>query len=138
VIDTASIGEITPEIGDEIAVFDGDLCVGAAAYPDSFPVILAAWKDDIATSGVVDGYWDGNEMTFKWFDQSENAEITFIPPPGTYSMAGGQPIAAGVQTEAELPQSVQRQDSYSPGIAATFTCQSGIVQRAGSKSGDDL
>ncbi len=92
VIDTATIGEIIPEAGDEIAVFDGDLCVGAAAYPDSFPVILAAWKDDIASPGVVDGYWDGNEMIFVWYDQSANTEITFTPTIGTYS-AGDDRIA---------------------------------------------
>ncbi len=84
VIDTALIGEIVPEAGDEIGVFDGDLCVGAAMYQDSFPVILPAWKDDIV-SAEIDGYEDGNEMIFKWYDCSENQEITFEPPPGTYA-----------------------------------------------------
>jgi hypothetical protein len=86
VVDTADLGEILPAAGDEIGVFDGDLCVGSAAYPDSFPVTLAAWKDDIASLATVDGYQDGHEMTFKWFDQSANQEITFVPPPGTQAM----------------------------------------------------
>jgi hypothetical protein len=120
VVDTADLGEILPAAGDEIGVFDGDLCVGSAAYPDSFPVILAAWKDDIASLAMVDGYQDGHEMTFKWFDQSANQEITFVPPPGTQAM-NDDPVAPthsgfgagfyavrsftdGVQSVDQLPQ----------------------------------
>ncbi len=74
------------EAGDEIGVFDGSLCVGAAVYCDSFPVSLAAWRDDIATPDSIDGYQYNNEMIFKWFDASANTEITFTPPPGTMAM----------------------------------------------------
>ncbi|RJP82626.1 MAG: T9SS C-terminal target domain-containing protein [Candidatus Zixiibacteriota bacterium] len=84
-IDTVALEGLTLEVGDELAVFDGDLCVGATVYCDSFPMVIAAWEDDIATPEVVDGYQDGNDMTFKWFDASANAEITFVPPPGIQS-----------------------------------------------------
>ena len=86
VIDTVDLGSVAPEVGDEIGIFDGDLCVGATVYPDSFPINLAAWQDDIATPPVVDGYIYGHEMIFKWFDISTNQEITFTPPPSTQGM----------------------------------------------------
>ncbi|TKJ40663.1 hypothetical protein CEE37_06785 [candidate division LCP-89 bacterium B3_LCP] len=71
--------------GDEIAIFDGNLCVGASVYEGEFPLVISCWKDDIATPVVVDGYESGNQMTFVWFDVSANQEITFETPPTIYS-----------------------------------------------------
>jgi hypothetical protein len=126
-IDSMDLGGVIPEIGDEIAVFDGPLCVGAAMYPDSFPVNLAAWKDDIITPGVVDGYQEGHEMTFKWFDVSANQEITFTPPPSTQGM--DDPVApthsgfgygfyarrgfiSGIGTVTQLPKEYKLGQNY--------------------------
>ena len=80
-IDTFAIDGVTPEVKDEIGVFDGDLCVGSAIYQGSLPVTIAAWKDDIATPDEIDGYQPGSEMTFKFYDRSENTEYTFELPP---------------------------------------------------------
>lgn len=49
---------------DEIAVFDGDLCVGASVFQGSWPLAITAWKDDSQTSQV-DGYISGNQMRFR-------------------------------------------------------------------------
>jgi hypothetical protein len=118
-IDSMDLGGVIPELGDEIAVFDGDLCVGAAMYPDSFPVDLAAWKDDIATPDIVDGYQEGHEMTFKWFDVSANQEITFTPPPSTqgvddpvapthsgfgYGFYARRGFVSGIEAVTQLPK----------------------------------
>ena len=40
---------------DEIGVFDGSICVGAAVYDGTEPFGLTAWRDDNQT-GVLDGY----------------------------------------------------------------------------------
>jgi hypothetical protein len=93
VIDSVNLSGAIPESGDEIAVLDGNLCVGSAAYCDSFPVFLVAWEDDIATPDTVDGYTYGNDMTFIWYDKSQNQEITFVPPPTTQA----------VETEPDYP-----------------------------------
>jgi len=85
-VDTIVLEGVTPEPGDEIGIFDGQTCVGAAAYTGEYPLVLAAWKDDIATPQETDGYTPGQGMTFKFFDVSENTEITFTPPPGVQSL----------------------------------------------------
>ncbi|TKJ41203.1 hypothetical protein CEE37_05935 [candidate division LCP-89 bacterium B3_LCP] len=85
VIDTIDLEESPLASGDEIAIFDGNLCVGAAVYEGEFPLVISCWKDDIATLNEVDGYESGNPMTFVWFDVSENQEITFETPPMIYS-----------------------------------------------------
>ena len=66
-------------------MFDGDFCVGAVVYNGEFPLVVACWEDDIATPMELDGYIDGNPMTFIWYDASENAEIEFELPPTTMS-----------------------------------------------------
>jgi hypothetical protein len=92
VIDTVDLEETPLETGDEIAVFDGDLCVGASVYTGEFPLVISCWKDDIATPVELDGYIAGNEMIFIWFDVSENQEVTFELPPTTAS-ALDDPVA---------------------------------------------
>ncbi|MFH1734143.1 MAG: T9SS type A sorting domain-containing protein [bacterium] len=127
-IDTLDLLEYELEAGDEIAVFDGSLCVGATVYNGEFPIHLTAWKDDIATSSQKDGYDEGNEMTFVWFDISENQEITFEVPPTTAS-ALDDPIAPthsgfgsgfyarrsltdGVSTVTQLPTEFKLSQNY--------------------------
>jgi hypothetical protein len=81
VIDTIDLAVCSLAVGDQIGVFDGDLCVGTAGYQDQFPLVITCWKDDIATPDSVDGYGEGNEMTFIWYDVSQNAEVEFQLPP---------------------------------------------------------
>jgi hypothetical protein len=85
-IDTVDLTQTPLEPGDELAVFDGDHCVGAVHYNGSFPLLLNSWQDDIATPDITDGYNVGNEMIFKWYDVSENSEAEFILPPSTYGV----------------------------------------------------
>jgi len=119
-IDTIALEDDTTSVGDEIGVFTPEgLCVGSTTFDGTFPLRLNAWKDDIATPDTVDGYQANQEMTFVLYDQSDNAEITFVPPPGT--MASDDPIAPthsgfgagfyawrsliyGAQITRELPQ----------------------------------
>jgi hypothetical protein len=86
IIDTVDLTQTPLEIGDEIAVYDGDLCVGAVTFNGSFPVILNSWKDDLATTDLLDGYIANDPMTFRWFDVSENAEAEFLAEPGIMSV----------------------------------------------------
>ncbi len=105
-IDTIAVSGSSPDEGDEIGVFDGDLCVGAQTFDGEYPIQLAAWMDDIATPDEVDGYYPGNDMTFVWFDVSANQEITFNPPPGIYSSQPEVPgylSAMRLKNCAELP-----------------------------------
>ncbi|MCX6641267.1 MAG: T9SS type A sorting domain-containing protein [bacterium] len=81
VIDTIDFNQTPMAAGDEIGVFDGNRCVGAAAFSGEFPLVLTTWQDDIATPMEVDGYTYGNPMIFKWFDVSENTEAEFEIPP---------------------------------------------------------
>ncbi len=91
-VDTIALEGITLESGDEVAIFDNGLCVGAVAYQGYYPLHLPAWKDDMATSDTVDGYAPEHEMTFKFFDQSANTEITFQPPPGSLGLEEENPL----------------------------------------------
>jgi hypothetical protein len=126
-IDTVDLFQTPLEIGDEIAVFDGAMCVGAVHYSGGFPLVLTAWKDDIATPGILDGYLAGHEMTFKWFDVSENTEAVFTMPPGTYELDdpvtpshsgfgrgayGVRSFASGSQVTLQLPKEFKLGQNY--------------------------
>ncbi|TKJ39087.1 hypothetical protein CEE37_11745 [candidate division LCP-89 bacterium B3_LCP] len=87
-IDTIAVDGESPVEGDEIAVFDGNLCVGAVVFDGEYPISMAAWMDDVVTPDETDGYYPSNDMTFIWFDVSENQELTFNAPPEIY---GAQP-----------------------------------------------
>ncbi len=86
-IDTIDQEQCPMEPGDEIGIFDGDLCVGAEIYNGEFPLLVTCWEDDKATPMELDGYIDGHTMTFIWYDVSENSENEFYLPPMTAAKA---------------------------------------------------
>ena len=72
------------EAGDEIAVFDGEICVGACRIGDNFNeyVSVSVTRDDPFTSDN-DGFKNGNSISFKVWDVShqmliENIEVNYI------------------------------------------------------------
>lgn len=84
VITDAMIDGSTIDVGDEIAVFDGTLCVGAGIFDGSFNFVLTAWEADPGAS--LAGYTDGNTMTFKIYDTSADLDAPSI---ATYSVGDG-------------------------------------------------
>ena len=67
------------EAGDEIGIFDGDLCVGSGVLINTIPPILQieAGADDPGTPEV-DGFIQGNDIVIKLWDNSESYEITQV------------------------------------------------------------
>jgi hypothetical protein len=60
---------------DEVGVFDGDLCVGAAVFRGTWPLAIVAWADNSQT-GEVDGYVCGHQMSFRTWDSELDFEIS--------------------------------------------------------------
>lgn len=81
IVTSATIGGEELESGDEIAVFDGDLCVGTLVLSGPVvtgtPVFVVATADDTSTPEK-DGFTTNNEITFKIWDNSEGTEVTSI------------------------------------------------------------
>ncbi len=127
-VDTVDQAQCPMAAGDEIGIFDGALCVGAAVYEGEFPLIVTAWEDDIATPLEVDGYQFSNPMTFLWYDASENTEAQFTLPPGIEALAddpvapthsgfgcglyGRRSFTEGVSTVNQLPQVYKLGQNY--------------------------
>jgi len=127
-IDTVDLEQTPLAMGDEIAVFDGELCVGSVAYQGTFPLQLNAWEDDIATPDTLDGYIIGQPMTFKWYDASANSEAEFVLPPGTQSVEddpvapthsgfgrgayGSRSFCDGIQSVQPLPQAFRLSQNF--------------------------
>jgi len=66
--------ELEPE--DELAVFDGELCVGTAQIGEGGVISIIASCDDEINEEIVNGFIHGNEMSFKFWDSSEDVEYT--------------------------------------------------------------
>jgi len=86
VIDAATLNGSTLSNGDEIGVFTpADLCVGASVWDGTTPLALTAWINDSQTTEV-DGYQNGEAMTFKIWEQSADKEYTAT---ATYTQGNG-------------------------------------------------
>jgi len=79
-VNTATIDGGTLQAGDEIGVFDGGVCVGAAALAGEMTatVTLFTAADDPATPGIIDGYLTGNPVAFRLWDDSTALELTWL------------------------------------------------------------
>jgi hypothetical protein len=87
-----------PEAGDEVAVYTpAGLCVGACVNEGTFPLKIAAWKDD-PTTEAIDGYTSGQILSFKFWDASTEIEvplemsITVQGMEAVRYISGGEPV----------------------------------------------
>lgn len=77
IVNSASIGGVQLQAGDEIAVFDGNLCVGAviltqdlvSGQSSTYPLLVASADD-----GNANGFKQGNKMYFRFWDSSAGVE----------------------------------------------------------------
>ncbi|MCK5147477.1 T9SS type A sorting domain-containing protein [bacterium] len=60
--------------GDEIGLYDGDICVGAAVYQGSYPFIIAAWKKVEASNLSLPGFSDGNSIGLRLYSATVGQE----------------------------------------------------------------
>jgi len=74
-----NIDGVTAEVGDEIGIFDGDICVGAKVItgPIGQYLALVAATDDPTTSEK-DGFTPGNPISYRLWDYSTQSEITNV------------------------------------------------------------
>lgn len=71
-ITNAKIDGTNIAVGDEIGVFDGELCVGAGIFNGTYNFVITAWEADPDQS--LPGFTPGHSMTFKLYDTSADLE----------------------------------------------------------------
>ena len=84
VVSSAMIDDAIIGVGDEIGVFDGELCVGAGVFDGNFNFVLTAWEGD--ESQDLAGFTPGNSIDFRIYDTSADLEATVE---STYSIGNG-------------------------------------------------
>ncbi len=71
IVDDATIDHLPMITGDEIGVFDGNLCVGAGVVQNRFPLIIAAWQD---IHNGLPGFTIGHPILYRLWDASAAIE----------------------------------------------------------------
>ncbi len=72
-VNSAEINEDNLSTGDEIAVYDGTLCVGAVSYQGSYPVEIPVWLEEVLPdNSVLPGAEIGNSMSFEIYSTVED------------------------------------------------------------------
>lgn len=89
---SATIDGVDLAVDDQIGVFDGLDCVGVgtvtAPITTQNPLVIDSSMDD----GEGNGFTEGNEITFKIWDASEQREITLVTPQ-FLTLGTGDPIS---------------------------------------------
>ncbi len=92
---TASIDEVPMQVYDEIAVFDGDHCVGMGilteVLEDGVNYLAFAASNNDAEPPDVNGYTEGNPISYRVWDYSEEREydrieIDYVAGEGIYAI----------------------------------------------------
>jgi hypothetical protein len=119
IINQASIDTSLLQAGNEIAVFDGDLCVGAVIVDGEWPLEMNAWEADSNSLGFI----PGNTISARiWCNQSNleyETDITFEIGDGTFgfgifsrlSLIGTQVVAVE-HDEVTLPKNFTISQPY--------------------------
>ena len=79
VITEATINDAVLEMGDEIGVFDGSLCVAAEVYEGEFPLSCSASMQYVSPNNdTLPGAIPGNTINFKVWDKSHSQEAEAV------------------------------------------------------------
>ena len=76
VVQSAVVGETSLQEGDEIAVFDGELCVGAKVLDGDWPLAITCWQGDPGFE--LEGFTTGNPILYRYYITSSDLERTDV------------------------------------------------------------
>ena len=96
-------------IGDEIAVFDGDLCVGAVKYNGEKNLVLNAWKAD-ADHGLP-GYQSGHTVDVRAY-LADGTERSLLESPGVLQFDTRPYFSIDVSKTTTLPEHYELAQNY--------------------------
>ena len=93
-ITSAAIDDVGLEAGDEIGIYNGEYCVGAAIVEGNIDPYLAmvAGTDDPGTPEI-DGFTPGHTISYRLWDANQIIEITDVA--ATYAMGNGNFVSQG-------------------------------------------
>ena len=74
IVTDAIINNASLNVGDELAVFDGALCVGAVKVNGNWPLEMSAW----GAENMEAGYTPGNEMSFRVWLKDDGSEVPVL------------------------------------------------------------
>ncbi len=140
VINNITIDGNALESGDEIAAYDGNICVGAVVYAGSYPLGLTVWVDDSQTDDQ-DGFVTGHSISFKIWDTGESKEFT---GEGTYTTGDGT-FGNGAYSNISIIQGVSSGPAaqyYSfisgTGTSYSIVINSAVINGSSIETGDEI
>jgi hypothetical protein len=83
IVDSVRLDDGPVADGDEIGVFDGNVCVGAG-ITGQWPLSITAWQGD--PDHNLPGFTVGHPMSFRFYERVNEAEVAAVP---TYSTGDG-------------------------------------------------
>ncbi len=93
-ITAATIDGVSLSIGDEIGIFDGNVCVGAGVVTGSFdPYLDMVASTDDPTTTEKDGFTAGQPISYRLWDKDQSLEISSVQP--SYSTGDGNFASQG-------------------------------------------
>ncbi|MCF7903238.1 MAG: hypothetical protein K9M19_07385, partial [Candidatus Marinimicrobia bacterium] len=105
-VTSAVIEDVALTAGDEIGIFDGEYCVGAAVVEGEIdPYLAMVAATDEASTPEVDGFTPGNPIIFRIWDSENDMEITNVA--ATYALGDGTFTSQGsamVDLVGNLPE----------------------------------
>lgn len=108
------------EQGDEIALYDGSICVGAGILQGTLTVLNLLSMVASADDGSTNGFIPGNAITYRVYDKSEDKEINEViavynTSNPSWSSNGKYGIGATALVELAASSSVQQTVSFNAG-----------------------
>lgn len=96
IVDEAYLDEEPLSEGDEIGIFDGDLCVGADVVPGEWPLPITTWQG--APDQGLDGFTPGNPIYFLIWGHDDQEPFVAYPE---FTQGNGT-FGFGVFTEVSI------------------------------------
>lgn len=140
-VTSAVIEDVALTEGDEIGIFDGEYCVGAAVVTGEIdPYLAMVAATDEAGTPEVDGFTPGHPISFRFWDSENDIEITDVT--ATYALGDGTFASQGtamVDLVGSLPEDHFTPVYFgNPYLAMNFYITAASIDEVDLGAGDEI
>ncbi|MCP4583756.1 MAG: T9SS type A sorting domain-containing protein, partial [candidate division Zixibacteria bacterium] len=126
IINEAKLDNRPLEAGDEIGIYDGEICVGSVVVQGSFPLYTSAWQS--CPDNNLPGFSQGNPISFRIWHAGQELEIgaMFEEGNGQFSESFYSVVSLSATTVTQFELAQNYPNPFNPNTTIAFALPTAV------------
>ncbi|MCP4707880.1 MAG: T9SS type A sorting domain-containing protein, partial [Planctomycetes bacterium] len=126
IINEAKLDNLTLQKGDEIGIYDGEICVGSVVVQGNFPLCSGAWQS--CPKNNLPGFSEGNPISFRIWHDGQEFEIAamFVEGDGQFSDSYYSVVSLSATTVTQFKLTQNYPNPFNPNTTIAFALPTAV------------